>query len=252
MKIKATYLLLAVGLLVSSCSKKTGGISWNFLDRNKLDLQEIEFEYFSGKARINYKDDELDIKAKANIRIRKDSAIWISFSSVGIQGARCLINRDSITIMNMVKKEYQVFYYDTLSKQFNFDVNYEAIQAAALANLIVDRESKDDVLNEADFYILRQLRDSVSIQNYVNTRTMKIERVEMLQQASKNRAVIRYYDFQMMQEDNAFPYSSFISLFYKADGRTLNTVIEFEYQKAEIEDKALKFPFTIPKKYERK
>ena len=47
-------------------------------------------------------------------------------------------------------------------------------------------------------------------------------------------------------------FSAIISLFYAANKGTLNTVIEFEYSKAEIEDKPLKFPFTIPKKYERK
>lgn len=246
-------LLLAVMITVlfSSCNKKFSGISWNFLDKNKLEVQEIDFEYFSGKAKINYKDDELDIKAKANIRIKKDSVIWIAFSAVGIQGARCLISKDSITIVNMVKKEYYVFNYDSLSKQFNFEVNYDAIQAVALGNLLVGRSRSDEVENDDNFYVLKQKSGSVELNNYVNQKTMKIERVEMVDKPSKNSAVLRYYDFQMVGE-HAFPFSEIISLFYKGKSGTLNTVIELEYNKAEIEDKELKFPFNIPKKYERK
>ena len=127
-------MLLAIPLIIGGCSKKLSDITWNFLDRDKLEIREVDFDYFSGKAKINYKDDEYDVKAKANIRIKKDSAIWISFSAIGIQGARCMISQDSITIMNMVKKEYYVFNYDSLSKQFNFEVNYDAIQSAALGN----------------------------------------------------------------------------------------------------------------------
>lgn len=249
---KSSRLLFIFSLvfLITSCSKQLG-VSWNFLDRNKLDIQEVDFEYFSGKAKINYKDHELDIKARANVRIRKDSAIWIAFSAIGIQGARCMINQDSITIMNMVKKEYYVFYYDSLSKQFNFDVNYDAIQSVALGNLLVDRTKDNEVVEDGNFYQLKQRSGSVAIHNFINQRTMKIERVEMLEVASKNSAVIRYYDYGMVKE-HAFPFSAIISLFYKADGKTLNTVIEFEYSKAEIEEKPLKLPFDIPKKYVRK
>lgn len=248
---KRLLLILFFPFLLFSCSQKTSGITWNFSDKNKLDIQEANFEYFSGKAKINYKDDDLDIKARANLRMRKDSLIWISFSSVGIQGARCLINRDSITIMNLVKKEYYVFDYDSLSKQFNFDVNYKTIQAAALGNLIIDRNRRDEVDKEESVYILKQKSGGVEVSNFVNPKTMKIERVEMLENPSKNTAVIRYYDFQMV-EDAAFPFSAILSIFYTEGSKKLNTVIEMEYNKAEIEDKELKFPFNIPKKYVRK
>ena len=236
--------------LLTSCSKKLSGIGW-MGDRSKLDIRQVDFEYFSGKAKIYYKDHELDIKAKANVRMRKDSVIWISFSAVGIQGARCLINQDSITILNMFKKEYYVFDYDSLSRQFNFDINFESIQSAAIGNLIKSNGSGDNVAKTGDFFVLHQNSGSVTINNYVNPNTMKLERVEMLEDESKNSATISYYDFQVLK-NTVFPFSAVISLFYTADNKTLNTQIEFEYNKAEIENKELKFPFNIPKKYVRK
>lgn len=248
---RTLVVLIMTALLASGCNNKFQKLNWNFLDRNKLDVQEIDFDYFSGKAKINYKDEELDIKAKANIRIKKDSAIWIAFSAVGIQGARVMISQDSITVVNMVKKEYYVFQYDDLSARFNFDIDYNAIQAVALGNLIKKESRSDNTEKTEEYYLLKQRSRGINIDNYVSTRTMKIDRVEMLEPESQNRAVVRYYDHQLV-EDHAFPYSAIISLFYKADNRVLNTVIEFEYSKAEIESKPLKFPFSIPKKYERK
>ncbi len=250
-KLRLAMLLISVLMISSSCSKKFQGIGSRFSNSSKLNVQEVDFEYFSGKAKINYKDVDLDIKARANVRIKKDSAIWIAFSAIGIQGARCMISRDSITIINMVKKEYYVFNYDSLSKQFNFDVNYDAIQAVALGNLIKEIDKTDDTEVNEEYHVLKQQSGNVRIDNFVSSNSMKIERVEMLESSSKNTAVIRYYDFQLV-ENQVFPYSAIISLFYKSNNGTLNTVIEFEYNKAEIENKALKFPFNIPKKYVRK
>lgn len=245
-----TLILLSL-LLFSGCSKKLSDITWNFRDKSTLDVRNIDFKYFSGKAKISFKDNDFDIKAKANIRIRKDSLIWLTFSAVGVQGARILMTQDSITILNLMKKEYYVFYYDSLSKKFNFDINFASIQSTALGNLIIDREEEDEVLKKEDYYILKQQSKQVLVENFVNRKTMKIERVEMAELGTVNKASIVYQDFHVI-EDKAFPFSAVISLFYAATQGTLNTVISFEYNKAEFEDKELKFPFTISDKYERK
>jgi hypothetical protein len=76
-----------------------------------IDIQEIDFEYLHGKARLSYRDNTKEREVKANIRIRKDSVIWMSFSVIGVQGGKALINKDSITILSNVEKEYYVFDY---------------------------------------------------------------------------------------------------------------------------------------------
>jgi hypothetical protein len=238
-------------IILSGCGKKLSGITWNLRDKKQLDIRQIDYDYFSGKAKMNFKDGDTDIKAKANIRMKKDSLIWINFSAIGIQGARVLINLDSITIINMLKKEYQVFYYDSLSKKFNFDITFESIQSTALGNLIIERADADDVVRKDDFFILKQSPGEVAINNFVNRRTMKIERVEMEQPETVNKAIIIYHDFHVI-DDKAFPFSAAISLFYSAEFSTLNTSISLEYNRAEFEDKELKFPFTINSKYVRK
>lgn len=245
------FTLLSLFIIFSGCSKKWSDISWNLKDKQTLEVRQIDFENFSGKAKIQFKDSEFDIKAKANIRIKKDSLIWITFSAVGIQGARVLMNKDSITILNIMKKEYYVFYYDSLTKRFNFDINFEAIQATALGNLIVDRQEDNDVIKKDDFYILKQNSNQVLVDNFVNRKTMKVERVEMEEPQTVNKASIIYQDFNVI-ENKAFPFSAAISLFYAAKQGTLNTIIQLEYNKAEFDDKKLKYPFTISDRYVRK
>jgi hypothetical protein len=240
-------------LLFASCSKKVvPTIPTPTLPPTiALDVQEIDFEYFHGKARVNFKDDKKEREVKANIRIRKDSVIWMTFSVIGVQGGKALINRDSITIVSTVEKEYYVFEYAELSKRFNFHVDYNIVQAAMLGNLLQAKAPGDKIINENSFNILEQDQNTVHIKNYINAASTKLERVEMTEANSSNSMTINYRNFQPIN-DKIFPYDGIISLFYKTAAGVLNTTIEFEYNKAEVGDKELNFPFHIPRKYARR
>jgi hypothetical protein len=245
------WLLFASVLLFVSCSKKVIPTSIPTAAPVSLDVQEIDFEYFHGKARVNFKDDKKEREVKANIRIRKDSVIWMAFSVIGVQGGKALINRDSITIVSNVNKEYYVFTYTELSKRFNFKVDYGIIQAAMLGNLIQPKAADDKIVKENSFNILEQDQNTVHIKNYINSASTKLERVEMTEANTSNSMTINYRNFQPINE-KIFPYDGVISLFYKTAAGVLNTTIQFEYNKAEVGDKELNFPFNIPRKYDRR
>ena len=242
--------LLAISLLFQACSKKVTPVVVGELSKN-LSIQEIDFEYFHGKARLNYSDGKKEREVKAHIRVRKDSVIWMTFSVIGVQGGKALINHDSITIVSAVDKEYFVFDYETLSQRFNFKIDYYVIQAAFLGNLIQARSDTDIVERQSTFDLLAQKEGTVSIKNYINASLSKIERVELTEADTKNSLSLNYTNFQKV-EDRIFPFNGVINIFYKTPAGILNNVIAFEYNKAEVGDRELRFPFNIPRKYERR
>jgi hypothetical protein len=243
-------LLLSMPFLLLSCSKKVV-MPVTGIPKESLSIQEIDFDYFHGKARMVLKDGTKERDVKANIRVRKDSVIWMNFTVIGVQGGRALINKDSITIISNVDKEYFVFDYEELSRRFNFPINYQVIQAAALGNLLIDRQESDEVEHRSGSYLLKQSQGSVNVMNYVSAITMKIQKVELKESNTHNSLTINYANFQPIG-NKVFPYDGTISLFYKTVAGLLNTTIIFEYNKAEVGDKELKFPFNIPKKYVRR
>lgn len=247
---KILIFLLAIPILFQACSKKVTPIVSGELSKT-LAIQEIDFEYFHGKARLNYNDGKKEREVKANIRVRKDSVIWMNFSVIGVQGGKALINHDSITIVSTVEKEYYVFDYEELSKRFNFKIDYHIIQAAFLGNLIQSRSSEDVVERQPNYDLLAQKNGSVSIKNYVNASLSKIERVELTEENSNNSVTLNYTNFQAV-ENRIFPYNGIINLLYKTPAGVLNNVITFEYNKAEVGDRELRFPFNIPRKYDRR
>ncbi len=243
-------MLLALCAVIMACSKKTHLLP--VMSTNKsLNIEEIDFDYFHGKARmiLHYANKEREVKA--NIRVRKDSVIWMSFNVIGIQGGKALINHDSITIVSNVDKEYFVFSYAELSKRFNFEINYNLIQAAMLGNLIMPHSEEDDLKQESSLYLLKQHSGTVDLLNFINAATMKIEKVEMKEANTNNSLNINYSNFQPVGS-KAFPYNGTINVFYKAPTGLLHTTIIFEYNKAEVGTRELNFPFNIPKRYDRR
>lgn len=243
-------LLFSLPVLFVACSKKTVA-PVTTIPRESLTIEEIDFEYFHGRARMILKDGNKEREVKANIRVRKDSVIWMNFTVIGVQGGRALINQDSITIISNVDKEYYVFNYEELTRKFNFPINYQVIQAAALGNLLIGRQDTDEVEQRTASYLLKQNSGSVDVLNFISAMTMKIQKVELKETNTHNSLTINYGNFQPVANKN-FPYDATISLFYKSKAGLLNTTIIFEYSKAEVGDKELKFPFNIPKKYDRR
>ena len=106
-------------------------------------------------------------------------------------------------------------------------------------------------MQETSYFLLKQNSGTVDVFNYINSASMKIEKVEMKEGNTNNSLVLNYSNFQPLS-NKLFPYNGTISLFYKTLSGVLNTTIIFEYNKAEVGGKELKFPFNIPKRYVRR
>ncbi len=249
MRHRALLILSILAILFSSCAKKI--IAPLLLPEKSLDIQEIDFEYFHGKARLNFKDEKREREVKANIRIRKDSVIWMNFTVIGVQGGRVLINKDSITILSNLNNEYYVYSYPDLSKRFNFNVDYYVVQAAILGNLIVPKIERRDLTTLDTFDLLNQTQGTVSIKNYINNTSKKLEKVELSESTSGNSAKINYSNFQPI-DTKSFAYSNIISIIYRTLSTVVNNTITLEYSNAEVGDRELRFPFKIPKRYDRR
>ena len=247
---KSLWFFLVVSVFASSCSKKavTATIA---TPKTALHIEELDFTFFQGKARMILRDASKERDVKAHIKMRKDSVIWMTFNVIGIQGGKALINKDSITIVSTVDKEYFVFEYPELSQRFNIDINYELIQAAMLGNLLFPRTQDEEVVQESSMYLLKQQAGNINVTNYVNAASMKIEKVELNEGNSSNSLVINYSNFQPV-ENMVFPYNGTINLFYKTVSGLLNTTIIFEYNKAEVSSRDKIPAFNIPKRYVRR
>ena len=71
------WLMLSVSLLVG-CSRKLTLAPAPVPPPRTIELEEIDFDYLHGKARMVLKDEKNEREVKAHIRVRKDSVIWMT------------------------------------------------------------------------------------------------------------------------------------------------------------------------------
>jgi hypothetical protein len=246
---KILYWLICIQIITVSCSKKI--VTTVAPPPKSIDIQSIDFDYLHGKAKITFRNNAKEQDVKATIRIRKDSVIWMTFHVLGVQGGKALINKDSITIVSTVNKEYYVFDYVELSKRFNYNINYDVVQAAMLGNPILGKRAEDEIETDSLFNSLNQKQGSVTIKSKINKISKKLEAVELQESSTGNMIKVNYSDFQPLN-DKLFPYKGLIDILYKSPTGPTNNSISFEYTKVEVGTKELRFPFNIPKRYDRR
>ncbi len=244
--------MLILTCIIASCNRNLFRATLD-AESTLFEIQEFDFDYLKAKAKFRYDNGKDDLKATANIRIKKDSLIWMSISAtLGIEAARIMIAKDSMVIIDRLNKQYTVLNYEDLTKKYNFKIDYSLLQAVLLGDLSNPIEKEDKISKEPSHFLVLQDRGDVKMENFIGLKNMKLERAKWLDKPTSNTLTINYTDFQLLN-DYIFPYENQIILKYKSTGNiSKNTQINIDYNKAEVSDKKEKFPFNIPQKYERK
>lgn len=108
----------------------------------ELKNNELQFDWLSLKAEARATIDENSNAFKVNIRIRKDSLIWISASSLlGVEAARAEITPDSIKLMDKINSTYYLGDMDSLAEKFDVDADFETLQSLLVGNSIDLKDS---------------------------------------------------------------------------------------------------------------
>ena len=113
-------------------------IDSNVLVKNiigNLTKQRIDFTTFTAKVKIDYEGKENSDQATAYIRMQKDSLIWISLTgALGIEGMRVLIDKDSVKLMNKLKKIVQYRSIAYLQELTEVPFDFYALQDVIVGN----------------------------------------------------------------------------------------------------------------------
>ncbi len=244
---KPFLLIFLLVVFLVSCKKEI--YKFNFSEKKRLNINELDFEYFQAKSKIKFDDGFDNFNATANFRIKKDSVIWMSISySIGIEALRAIIRPDSIFVIDRINKQYNEFSFDSLHNKFKIPVDYNMLQSALLGNLINDRNSKDRVIRNEGFFILKQKNGHLSFENFVNSKTMKIEKVIILEEPHMNSLEIKYSKFQFIN-DKLLSYENVFQITQNESKSSSSTELNIGYNKISVDDKKMKFPFNIPNKY---
>jgi hypothetical protein len=208
----------------------------------------IEFNTFSAKIKVDYSNS----KGKqpdfiANIRMLKDSLIWISLSNdIGIEGIRVLITKDSIKVLDKLANTYRVRPLSAIQEVSQIPFAFADLQNLLVGNpVFFNKDSITSYTRNANGYILLSIdpvfKNLVSIGNGFLVEKSKLDDNDP---ALNRTCDLNYTDYENKRGPMFSAYRE-ISIIQQ---NKLEVQMKFRDYKFNEE---LSFPFTIPKKFKR-
>jgi hypothetical protein len=205
----------------------------------------LQYTTFSGKAKVHFEspDDKQDFTA--NIRLKKDAAIWIDITALGgmFHAARVYITPDSFFMINYQQKSVSKVALKDVAKILPTQVDFQSMQHLITGEPLREGSIRNVapleatwLLQVADDNYRQELeyrkKDSVLLNNQVNTVA-----------PNGPQAMLRYDNFDAIN-DRKIATSRSVTIQNGAD----RFLLEMEIEDPAFE-KEFEMPFNVPKNY---
>jgi len=235
-------------ILLSACHKQPASSSreHSLKGDTSMNWTPLSFNYLVIKSKVAYRTKESTTNATANIRIKKDSIIWLSITpGMGIEAARAIITPDSVKIIDRIHNKYDQYSISFIKQTFGVDLDYYNLQNVMVGNILLPLNENDQVLTSGETWRIDQKRNVMEVVSLISRVQKKVITTEA-KSADGKYILINYKDFAVT---DSILFHQEQSLLIKTDNDT--SYLEASHQKIEFPKKSVAFPFTVPKKYEK-
>ncbi len=228
----------------------------------QMENHELKYQTLSAKFSLNYAQGKEKTSFKGNIRIKKDSLVWMSIAPVmGIEVARILFTPDSVKVIDRTRKHYLAEGYDFVNRYLNNTLDFDMLQALLIGNdfgFYEEASWKTSIegglykLATADRqklkkYIRENQAREIPIQNtWLDPKSFKIKKmmIKEVRQQKNRKLTVEYDNYNVVNAQTVPLHAEFL---VRAED---NINIMLDYSKVKM-DNSLKFPFHISDQYER-
>jgi len=213
-----------------------------------MQAAKLDFTSFSAKVNVDYQGaDGKKYDVNANLRMYKDSAIWISITAIfGIEGLRAYITRDSVKILNKQDKVYTARSVAYLQEVTKLPLDLHSLQQILIGNPVFldsniisyskSADNKISLLSVGDWFkSLLTLNASYKIDN------SKMDDVDISRSRTCN---LSYTDYE---NKKGVDFSTRRRITVAEKGKL---DIKLDFKSYEFNE-TLSFPFNIPKNYKK-
>ncbi len=246
-------MLLLVSVLWAACKASRSSTSGEDCPKlRKLETAELvdsaqarqmDYTWFNGRAKVNYRDANNNQGVTANIRIRRDSVVWVSITAImGFEAARARITPDTFELINNLAKTYTK---EPLSKIKNYipvQADLRLLQDLLVGNYLWNTDGKLKHKAEDCRYVLKA--DNTNLENtfWIEPERFTIARMETREKQSDQTVNLVASDYQL-QDGYWFPNER--HLVFTGKG---TVEVDMKYSKVKWNEPTT-FPFN-PGKYE--
>ena len=243
------FICACVMLLVCSQSckiRQQGAVS-------KVEVANMNFHYFSSKAKVKYSDENEALGFSVSIRICQDSLIWLNASKSNVSIMRAKIEKDTVRFIVINPKKAKGYYrysYKELSQKAGFELNYSMLEGIILGNKPL-AQSSSDVVSEIDgATVLSQQRGDFVVKNTIDSEGARMIALEVKQNNSQNGLSINYDQFELA-EAHTFPHHFDMDVTVEIDSIISKMNVDFMHSKVKFPN-TLSMPFKVPSSYQER
>jgi hypothetical protein len=217
---------------------------------NKIDSQRVQYSTFSAKLKIDYTDDKgKKFDLNAYLRMKKDSAIWLSVTVplLGTEAFRVLITPDTVSILDKINRTIQYQSFEYLKQLTNLPFDFYKLQDLFIGNpVFLDSNIIAYKENDALISITSAGPSFKNFSTFSNSDLLlqrsKLDDADI----TKNRtADLGYQDYETFGK---LQFSTKRNIMV-ADKTKLDIGLDF---KQIVFDAPISFPFSIPGNYKMK
>jgi hypothetical protein len=261
-------LFVAITLGLGSCETKRSIIKAPIKEEGaeflfeRLRENELKFNTFTARLNVEYTVDKSRNDFKGQLRIVKDSAIWVSFNQdLGIEIARFLITEDSVKFLDRINRTYFAGDYYFVNNFLDANIDFGILQSLLLGN---DFEYYDDVdfkasIDGGQYRLMTTGRHKLRkyVRNHADHHRLLLQAIWLDPESFKITA-IRLKELTQNSKKLTAGYSGFQSIDNQKFPTQLNYSIEADvpinvtvrYSRITLNGSAA-MPFNVPESYTR-
>lgn len=240
------FLVLSLMIGLSSCKSDKPTRKEK---KSTLNIASLDYEYLSSKARVNYKSDEKKMDANVDIRIAKDSILWISVRVAAIEGLRVKATKSQIEAMDKMNKKHYNMSYEELGKMIGVDINYDLLQSMVTGDFPYTLFTDVKASLQKDHFLIEEEYHDYLLQAMVGRKSQKLEQLHITPPQKELQSLnIAYDKFKNAEntKEMEFPFSCEVKIEGTKYSKTVMT-----FNRVRIEEEKLRFPFKVPSKYQK-
>jgi hypothetical protein len=147
-KLVFSFFLLFAFLSCSPKISKKGGLVED--DNPSLFLKKAVFapEWMEGKCQLQMETEGSNLSGQGIIRVRRDSAIWVSLRKLGFEVGRALILKDSFFYLDRLNNVFEAHPISFIKEKYQLPGDFLHLQALLLGNAPLNDSSDFIVTNK--------------------------------------------------------------------------------------------------------
>ena len=250
-----SLVLLSAVLLLGSCHRKLAPTASKTLGTKAPEMVKatnVEFSYLKAKGKVSIDFPGVQQTANLNVRMRKDSVIWMS-ASLGIEGFRAYITRDSVKVLFPLQREYYTGDYAYLSRVLNVPVTFERVQALLLGDYLPASPTsavQPTISTDGGTQSVQYEQSGVLVQQLIDLAKSRVQQLTVKDQQTQNNLNVEYSDFQpLTPQGQLFAHTALLKV-QQVKGAPSSVTVN--YRNVDLDKERLSFPFSVPKGYARK